>query len=629
MGILCNDKEKVRKISIKSNQEEEHKIEDFQKQKSSKPVKMKEEKKKDNGNNGNYGNNEEFNQFKNSNYQNGLNQIENNGKSYDYNDKKNFNTNSKVENNFPSKISSNAFKCETINCINIEQIKEKEQKNNNNNYEYPYPDFNDTTPFVNKNNKENNKTMYDAIYYCESIKKLYDKGWDYILYDEFVKRLQKDEKDKSFCPLCIIGETNKGKTYILNLLTNNKLESGVEYKTKGISCKFTNFNEGNEIEESIEKKFLLFDTAGRSEPILIEPEKKKDLKDEDLKKKVESSNRDLKLSEEFMKNVLIKNSKIILVVVNQLSLAEQLFLFELKNEGNFEELYILHNLFNFKNKEEMEDYIEKTIINSIYFDLNKDYIFDDDESKNTVDRPYYFTEEIEKNGSQQSVITHLILGDIETKDDWIKQFNDETIDFLKSKMQVSTARDFFDIGNILQEELINENIIDEQSKIENKKKDNITSEGMIEGTLTLDSKVHINDSENFSENMEFNIMGYTPDYLFYMNEKKTEFVIEVECAGEEDENIKITARQRKGKVFFHIQGKKIYPKDLKELKLTKKYEDKPFSIYFSVNTEKESILIDTSAKTNSEKPEYKNGIYRKVFPISKAEKHIMKPVGVI
>ena len=33
----------------------------------------------------------------------------------------------------------------------------------------------------------------------------------------------------------MIGETNKGKTYILNLLTNNKLESGIELGAKAVT----------------------------------------------------------------------------------------------------------------------------------------------------------------------------------------------------------------------------------------------------------------------------------------------------------------------------------------------------------------------------------------------------------
>ena len=295
---------------------------------------------------------------------------------------------------------------------------------------------------------QNKITKYDAIYSCESLKALFDKGWNYTLFDSFIKRLQMNEDDRCFCPLCMIGETNKGKTFILNLLTNNKLESGIQYRTEGISCKFTSFNEDNEEEEEIDKKFLLFDTAGRSEPLLIDPEIKKKFTEEDFKRTVETNNRDLKLSEDFMKNLLIKNSKIIIVVVNQLSLAEQLFLFELKNEENYKQLFVIHNIFNFKQREEMENYIENTIINSIYFDLSKHYFDNYDEKQNDTDRPFYFTEELEKNGRQQAIITHLILGDIESKVPWIKNFNEQTLSFLKSNMRTVEAKDFFDIGII-------------------------------------------------------------------------------------------------------------------------------------------------------------------------------------
>lgn len=206
-----------------------------------------------------------------------------------------------------------------------------------------------------------------------------NNGWEFSLTKTFIDRLTKKDEIKKFCPMCMLGETNKEKTFILNLLTNNKLKSGVEYKTKGINCKFSDFEYSYDdfmpakTSEESEKKYLIFDSAGSSEPLLIDSDEMKNLKDEALKRVVESNNRDLKASEEFMKDVLIKNSKIIIVVVNQITLAEQIFLYELKNEGNFEELFVLHNLFNFKKKEEMEEYINNSIVNSIYFDITKDY----------------------------------------------------------------------------------------------------------------------------------------------------------------------------------------------------------------------------------------------------------------
>ena len=496
----------------------------------------------------------------------------------------------------------------------------------------------DNNRYPNKD-KNKNHTMYDAIYSCESIKELYSNGWDYTLYKEYIRRIRKDENDKEekedkevnegrkFCPLCIIGETNKGKTFILNLLTNNQLESGIEYKTKGISCKFTNFNEENDPDETTEKKFLLFDTAGRSEPLLIDPEKKKQFNDEDLKRTVDSNNRDLKNSEEFMKNILIKYSKIIVVVVNNLSLAEQLFLFELKNEGNYEELFIIHNIFHFETKKEMEDYIENTIINSIYFDLSKDYYDIDDESQNSVDKPYYFTEEIKKNGAEKAIITHLILGNMDTKDNWIKNFNEKTIDFMKTKMQVCVAEDFFDFGDILKKELKGESIIGEKANIKNVNEQTYLAPiEHIKGTLKYDGTEEMKENDNILEN--YIIRGYTPHYIHYKEEEKGKisFVIEVECAGMKDENISITAKQRKTKTFFNIEGKKIYPKELKAIDPTK-YADKNFNINFYVNNEKERegkefFVIDTSEEINKEKPTYENGIYKKIFPMIKVKKQI-------
>lgn len=362
---------------------------------------------------------------------------------------------------------------------------------------------------------------------------------------------------------------------------------------------------------------------------MIDPEEKKKYKDEELKKTVENYNHDLKISEEFMKNLLIKYSKIIIVVVNNLSLAEQLFLYELKNDGNYEELFIIHNIFHFKTKEQMEDYIENTIINSIYFDLSKDYYTIYDEHENSVDKPYYFTEEIEKNGTKKALIAHLILGDYESQDEWIKKFNETTIDFLKTKMQTCIADIFFDIGEIITKELISENIIDEKSIKINDSNDKTPSHLMekncIKGKLTVEGKAESKENDIIESN-NFNIMGYTPHYIYNKDEENSNFIIEVECAGIEDKDISITAKQRKAKTFFNIKGKKIYPEELKRLDPSQ-YGDKPFSINFSVNIEKEKegkefYRIETGPEINKQKPIYENGIYRKIFPMNKLTKNI-------
>ena len=220
---------------------------------------------------------------------------------------------------------------------------------------------NSENSFNKKNNQIINReaTLYDAIFKCESIKTLFEEGWYYYLTEKFEEKMKKQEEQNEFCPMCFLGETNKGKTFIINLLTDKNLESGSEYKTEGINCKFSNFEYTNyEISNPDDiEKFLIFDTAGRSEPLLIEHDQKVKIKD-NLKRIVESNYRDLRITEEFLKNLLINNSQIIIVVVNQLTLSEQIFLYELKNQKNFDQLFIIHNLFNFEKKEDLEDYVD-------------------------------------------------------------------------------------------------------------------------------------------------------------------------------------------------------------------------------------------------------------------------------
>ena len=464
--------------------------------------------------------------------------------------------------------------------------------------------------------KSVNKDMYDAIFSCESIKELFNKGWKYKLSYKFIQRFYTKTPIK-FCPLCVIGETNKGKTFIVNLLTGNLLKSGIEVKTEGISCKLTNFKSDEEIKTLSglnEDKFLVFDTAGRSEPILIDPKRRETLKDESLKREVESCNRDLKKREEFMKNVLIKNSKIILVVVNQLSLAEQIFLYELKNDGNFIKLFIVHNLFNFQNREDLEDYINNTIFNTIYFNLRKMYFTKVEEDQNDIDKPYYFREHIIANRKEKALIAHLILGNLETKDPWIKKFNEKTLKFLINEMQIIPNKDFYYVDGIIYNQLRSDEIISSKAKLIPIKAGE-SSQNYEEGIIKLENKEknnEINDENDFGENTEFNIFGYTPDYIFYKDEKNSKFIIELECSGIEDKDITIKGKTKKGKVTFQIKGKKIYPKDLR-------LKDKPFSISFTVNTTRENIIIETSDVIDKIKPKYEKGIYRKEFPMKKIE----------
>jgi len=254
--------------------------------------------------------------------------------------------------------------------------------------------------------------------------------------------------------------------------------------------------------------------------------------------------------------------------------------------------------------------------------MSKDY-FPIDYNNNNNNLPYYFVEYQDNNG-EQSLINHFILGNIETKDPWIKYLNYKTINLLKELMQTCVADSELEIREILEKQLQEEAKINKETKLEDKpdeteiinekKLEDLSKEFKTKGVFKLVKEDNDNESVNnfkgYDESKGFSVMGYIPDYIFYKNNDNTEFVIEVECSGLEDKDFSIKARESKGKVHFNILGKKIFPKELN-------MKDKPFSIYFSVNVEKEGIGIETGEEIDIKKPIYQKGIYKKIFKMSK------------
>ena len=500
----------------------------------------------------------------------------------------------------------------------IANNKRDKESSNETNINNNYPNFEENTHQKAQNSamKENIKKMYDIIFVCESIDKLiHGEGWEYYYSDRY-KKLIKEKKEEKYSKIGFIGETNKGKTFILNQLTKNQLDSGEQYKTEGLSCKFTDF-EGNG------NKFMIFDTAGRSEPLLIDesnnrdkPNISNDEKLKELKKEVENKSRDLKLSEKFLRNFIINNSDIIILVVNQLTLSEQKSLYQLKTENNFDEIFILHNLCNFYKRKDIEDYVENTIINSLYFDLRKNYFQSKNKNEDTIDMPYYFVEEQNETNNTKSLVCHLITGNVETKDEWVKNLNEKTFEHLKNEIQVNCRYkgNFVVIKDLLSKELQNQDIINKDDKHKvfeeeeplkdpNDKFNTIyNNNGILK--LSKDLRKEFDENDNF---IGFN-NGFIPPYIYYKQDKK--FIIEVECAGEFDKEMTIEAKKRKQNIIFKIKGKKIYPYNIKKDPL-------PFDFSFQINVEKEKIKIETE---NNKSPTFENGIYKKEFPILDLEK---------
>ena len=112
--------------------------------------------------------------------------------------------------------------------------------------------------------EKSDNPIYDIVIDIKTILDLV-KGWNIILNgnEENQLRILKKFDEKNFV-ISVIGNSNRGKTYILNKISDFKeMEEGSKFsvQTKGLSIKSPK-----------DKEFILMDTVGFNAPILIEDE---------------------------------------------------------------------------------------------------------------------------------------------------------------------------------------------------------------------------------------------------------------------------------------------------------------------------------------------------------------------
>ena len=80
---------------------------------------------------------------------------------------------------------------------------------------------------------------YDIIIDIDSITKLFKDGWD-IIYTEKGEKSYESKKVENLTVVAVIGNKNRGKSYILQKISGNKLPLGYSESTKGISILYQN-----------------------------------------------------------------------------------------------------------------------------------------------------------------------------------------------------------------------------------------------------------------------------------------------------------------------------------------------------------------------------------------------------
>ena len=169
------------------------------------------------------------------------------------------------------------------------------------------------------NKNVNFMNFYDVIIDIKSIKDI-TKGWE-VKMSEKAQNEYKNFKNSKIIKIGVIGNSNKGKSFILSKISKIILPSGTSVRTEGLSIKYP------ELSEYKNRKMALLDSCGLEAPVLIEDnlneqdikEKKEDKKEEDNKeetkeeKKEEKEEEQLKLEKEELneqKDKIKQNEKI-------------------------------------------------------------------------------------------------------------------------------------------------------------------------------------------------------------------------------------------------------------------------------------------------------------------------------
>jgi hypothetical protein len=322
------------------------------------------------------------------------------------------------------------------------------EQNNQKNYKM----YEESIKKINENNNglkfsnDDKDGFYDIIVDITSIKNLNTTGW-LVKYPNKDKGRDyyKKKKDEPTIVVGVIGNGNKGKSFFLQKLSEYNIPKGFNVKTKGLSIRYA---------EKEDHNLTILDSAGQETPLL---NNNNEIDNEYLL-------RDKLNTELFIQKFIILKSKILFIVVGNITLSEQKLITRIKKEGKNKQIFIIHNLQIYQTKDQVEDYIENTlkkmykIQERIFQNFNGTY------EKNTYNK--FFVEEEDENENKN--IVHLILiNDYCENSDY---YNLSTFNFIKRELEVVKERQIFPvieecknfIFNFSQENF-EENIINEDS----------------------------------------------------------------------------------------------------------------------------------------------------------------------
>ena len=386
--------------------------------------------------------------------------------------------------------------------------------------------------------------FYDVIIDIKSIKDIC-QGWE-VKLSERAKKCYEEFKQERIIKIGVIGNSNKGKSFLLSKISKIDLPSGTSIRTEGISIKYP------ELDLYKDRKIALLDSAGLETPVLKEEnkegaeekqakkeekseaedkekvskeetEEEKETEEKNEKELFKEKSREKIITELFLQNYIINNSDILLVVVGILTYSEQKLLNRIKTEIQRAKinktLFIIHNLITYTTIQQVQDYINNFLLKSATFNLEEGHKIST--KTQTKSGSYYY----EKNTDPK--IYHLIFANEGSEAG--KYYNNFTLDFLEGDFQRVTDLKPFDVINTVKERFI-EVSKDILEKTDNpfsiKDFDNTQNNSIKLKNHNVTLKKCLIDELGFS-NLKAN--GFEPVYNYY--KKGDKVIIRVEAPG--------------------------------------------------------------------------------------------------
>lgn len=295
-------------------------------------------------------------------------------------------------------------------------------------------------PLINNEGMDDEVVFYDGVIKVMSLRGL-DPGWRICFRKD--SNYEKRIKQESVI-LSVVGNYNRGKTWILGKLCEEFQEEGKEipqgfsYSTEGISFRYTT-KDGDDSKAPV----LALDTKGSSTPINIESILKelepidmntasnevKKKQNDIFMKKFKECLIDHLATEDLLQLFITQISTVNLVLVSSLTFEDQRLINKLKVRDNNKTMIVVHNLYQCtKIYEVTEVHIKKRILPSFKLD-KKQFVFDCKKRNNT-----YYQEDL-PNGTS---IVHLITAQEGTEAG--DYYNENAIAYLRKKFETEKLK---------------------------------------------------------------------------------------------------------------------------------------------------------------------------------------------